>query len=81
VASVRRPEAKNASLARPFGGKVGKAVHAHAMGKPAVDRGLDEIGGKEGERECAVHFADAALLALRAAGRVSVVISRLCLWL
>jgi len=63
VALVRR-EAKDSPLARPFGRQIGKAGHAHAVGKPAVDRGLDEIGGEEGERECPVHFADAALLAL-----------------
>ena len=57
-------EAKDSPLARPFGRQIGKTGHAHAMRKPAVNRGLDEIGGEEGERECPVHVSDAGLLAL-----------------
>ena len=57
-------KAKDSPLARPFGRQIGKTGHAHAMGKPAVNRGLDEIGGEEGERECPVHVSDAGLLAL-----------------
>jgi hypothetical protein len=50
VSLVRR-EAKNSPLARPFGRQIAKAYYAHAVGKPAVDRGLDEIGDEEGEGE------------------------------
>jgi len=63
-AALARREAKDPPLARPFGRQVGNACHAHAVGKPAVDRGRDEIGSEECERECPVHIADAALLAL-----------------
>jgi hypothetical protein len=61
---VRRPEAKDSPLARPFGGQVGEANNAHAVGKNAVDSGFDEVGGEEGERERQVHFASAALLGM-----------------
>jgi hypothetical protein len=49
VALMRR-EAKDSPLAKPFDWQIGKAGHAHAVGEPAIDRGLDEIGGEEGER-------------------------------
>ena len=62
VALVRR-EAKDSPLTRPFGRQIGKAGHAHAVGKPAVDRGLDEIRGEEGERDCHIDLPNAAFLA------------------
>ena len=37
VALVRR-EAEDSPLARAFGWQIGKAAHAHAVGKPAVNR-------------------------------------------
>ncbi len=67
--ALTRSEAKDSPLARPLGRQIGKTGHARAMGKPAVNRGLDEIGGEEGERECPVHVSDAALLALADAFR------------
>src|SRR4029077_14677161 len=54
-------EAKDSPLPRPFGREIGKTRHAHTVRKSAIDRGLDEIGGEEGERECPVHVSDAAL--------------------
>jgi hypothetical protein len=49
IESERGAEAENTPLARPFGRQIGEAGHAHAVGKPAVDGGLDDIGSKEGK--------------------------------
>jgi hypothetical protein len=46
---LRRGQAKHAVLARPLGGQLAKPRHAHAMRQAALDGGLDEIGGEEGE--------------------------------
>ena len=47
-------------LAGPFGRQVGEADHSHARGESSVDRGLDEVGREEGERDSHVDLADAA---------------------
>jgi hypothetical protein len=59
-----RCKSEDSPLARPFGRQTGEANNAHAVGKPAVDRGLDEIGREERERKCPVHSADARNRAL-----------------
>jgi hypothetical protein len=44
-------ESEHIVLARPLGRHVGKPRYANAAGQPALDRGLDELGGEEGERD------------------------------
>jgi len=39
-------------------------THAHSARQPAFDRGPDEMGGKESERDRHIDFSDAAALAL-----------------
>jgi hypothetical protein len=48
MALVRR-EAKDSPLAGPFGRQISKTGYSHAVGKPAVNRCLAEIGSGEGE--------------------------------
>src|SRR6202023_3765289 len=59
-----RSKAEYLVLAGPFGWQVGEAGNSHAMREPAVDGGRDEIGREEGKRDCHIHLADAASLAL-----------------
>src|SRR6202140_3653084 len=67
--ALLRSKAEHLVLAGPFGWQVGEAGNSHAMREPAVDGGLDEIGREEGKRDCHIHLADAAPLALSDAFR------------
>ena len=67
--SLLRSKAEHLVLAGPFGWQVGEAGNSHAMREPPVDGGLDEIGREEGKRDCHIHLADAAPLALGDAAR------------
>src|ERR1700692_1096128 len=64
-----RTKAEDLVLAGPVGWQVGEAGNSHAMRELPVDGGLDEIGREEGQRDCHIHLADAAPLALSDAFR------------
>ena len=49
VALVRRPEAKDSPLARPFGRQIGEANNADAVGERAIYCGFAEIGSEESQ--------------------------------
>src|SRR6476660_301206 len=49
----------------PSGIRVAEALEVDAARKAPFDSSLDELGGKEGERECHVDLADRAAFALR----------------
>ena len=59
-----RSKAEHLVLAGPFGWQVGEASNSHPMREPPFDGGRDEIGREEGKRDCHIHLADAAPLAL-----------------
>jgi hypothetical protein len=42
-------QAEHLALLRPFGRQVGETGNAHAVRKPTIDGGFDEIRGEEGE--------------------------------
>jgi hypothetical protein len=71
--SMRR-KTKHLVLPRPFRWQVGEASNAHAVGEPAIDGRFDEIGCKEGKRDCHVNLSHAAVFALRDAIRA-------CCWI
>ena len=48
AASVGR-KAEHLALLRQFGRQVGETGNAHAVRKPTIDGGFDEIRGEEGE--------------------------------
>jgi hypothetical protein len=56
-------ETKHLVLLGPCGGQVGEAGNAHATRKSTINRRLDEIGRKEGQRDRHIDLADAAPLA------------------
>ena len=67
--SVRRPgfghgKTEYAVLTRPLRGEFAEARQSHAVRQSTFDRCLDEIGGKEGERDCHVDLARAAARAI-----------------
>ena len=62
--ALLRSKAEHLVLAGPFGWQVGEAGNSHPMRELPVDGGLDEIGREEGQRDCHIHLADAAPLAL-----------------
>jgi hypothetical protein len=64
----RKPE--HLVLTGPFGSQVREADYSHAMRKPSFNRSLDEVGREEGERDCHVDLADAAVVARRDACRI-----------
>src|SRR6202051_4221782 len=67
--ALLRSKAEHVVLEGPFGWQVGEAGNSHAMREPPVDGGRDEIGREEGKRDCHIHLADAAPLALSDAFR------------
>ena len=64
LSRLMRVEAEQLVLPRPFGRQIAKADEAHAVRQPALDRGLDEIGGKEGKRDRHIDLAYAAPLSI-----------------
>jgi hypothetical protein len=61
-------------LLGPFRWQVSEANNAHAVWEYAIDRGFDEIGREESQRDRHIHLAGGAVLALcnrfRSCGRV-----------
>ena len=58
---LARRKTKHLVLPGPLRWQVGEASNPHAVGKPATDGRLDEIGSKESQRYRHVDFAHAAL--------------------
>jgi hypothetical protein len=54
-------KAEHLVLPRPFGWQVGEASDAHALRKPAVDGGFDQIGRKESQRNCHIDLSHTAV--------------------
>ena len=59
-----RSKTEHLVLAGPLRRQVGEAGNPHTMGKPAVDGGFDEIGGKESQRDGHVDLSCAAVFPL-----------------
>ena len=70
-----RRKAEHVVLSGPLRRQVGEASHPHAMRQPAIDGGLDEIGGKESQRDCHVDLSRAAVFPLRDAIRTCCCVS------
>ena len=60
--SLSRGQPKHLALTRPFGRQVAEAGHSHSVRESPIDRCLDEIGRKKGERDHRVHLPHAAAL-------------------
>jgi hypothetical protein len=60
-----RGKSEKLSLPRPFGRHVHEACNPHSTEQPTLDGRRDQIGRKEGKRDCHVRLADAAARALR----------------
>src|SRR5271169_1249831 len=58
-----RIETEFFKLPAPFGGSVAQPLDVDASRQAALDRGTDQVGREEGERDRHVDMADAALLA------------------
>ena len=58
-----RIETERFELPTPFGGSVAQPLDVDASRQAALDRGSDQVGREEGERDRHVDMADAALLA------------------
>jgi hypothetical protein len=65
-----RGKTKPLVLPRPFHWQVGEASNAQAVRQPAIDCGLDEIGGEQSQRDCHVDLSRAAVLPLCYALRI-----------
>jgi hypothetical protein len=70
-----RRKAEYLVLAGPLHRQVGEASNTHAMRQPAIDGGLDEIGGEESQRDCHVDLSRAALFPLGDAVRTRCCVS------
>ena len=55
---------KDLVLPGPLRWQVGEASNPHAVGQPATDGGLDEIGSKESQRDRHVDLSRAAVFPL-----------------